>query len=586
MYSQKAIKYYEQGRLLQQQNQLAAAERAYRKAIKTDKNFVEAYNNLGNVLVDRGQLREAYATYRKAHKLLPDHPMLLNNLGHVLQLRGEAEAAAGWFRKAIASDPGYADAHVNLGSVLAETGNHEAAVDAYRRAISVDSGNAEALVSLGMSLVMTNRFDDAVDVLEQAIRIDSDKAKAYLELGNALDHRGEPRGALQAYDKAIELDPNYTAAHVRRGATLKDLRQWDDAIASFERAIAIVTDNDAQEHAFDPSLVAAYQELSTLKNLDDNPDMIGMLERQARDPGLSTQNRIRVNFALGNAYAERADFEQSFSFYQRGNRLAWESLDYDVHLETARLDKIKAAFPAGVFADAPVVKATAVTPIFVVGLPRSGKSLTETILSRHPQVYAAGEVYHLERVLEQVGDLNNPGAMVEALLQCTAGELQEIAQDYVDALGRHAQDAAFVVNTMPGNFYHMGYIKLLLPSACVIHCHRQPMDACWFLYQQYFRYRTFQYSFDLEALATYYRAYIDMMRHWQVAFPGYIHDLEYESLVSNSRQEMAALFNVLGLEWDGIALDRYENAPLNDSSVGFWRHYAQHLGTLRDALEI
>lgn len=584
MYDPKAIRSYEQGRQLQQQNKLTAAERAYRKAIKADRNFVEAYNNLGNVLVDSGRLHEAGSAYRNALKIRPDHPLLLNNLGNVLRLQGKAEKAIGYFNRAVAGDPTYADAYLNLGNALYDTERHDEASDAFRQATRLDPDNPEAFIGFGIVLLKLMRFDDAMSVLETAVRLAPDSAKAHFEFGNALDAWGETAAALDAYQKALAIDPDYTAAYVRLGSALKILRRWDEAIANFERAIALAMQNFEHTNTLDPSLAFAYKELSTLKHLDDDQQLIELMEQLSRDPDASTTHLISVNFTLGKAYADRADYERSFARLQRGNQLAWETLDYDVYRETEIMKKLESAFPAGILADAATVDSTELTPIFVVGLPRSGKTLAETMLAQHPRIGAAGELNHLHRILDNAGDLSDPGAMIEHLLQLPGEKLFAIAQRYGEELARHSNGASFVVDTMPVNLQYVGYIKLLFPAAKVIHCRRQPMDACWFIYQQYFRFRTYHYSFDLGALAVYYRRYADLMRHWDQVFPGYIHPLGYEKLISDPKLEMSRLFSFLGLEWDGVALDRYENAPLHDKDIGFWRHYEKHLTVLRHDL--
>ena len=573
MYSEKAIKCYEEGRLLHQQKKLSAAERAYRKAIKAEPNFVEAHNNLGNVLVDREQLKRAFGAYQNALKIIPTHPMLLNNIGHVLKLQGEEDKAIKWFNKAIAQDSNYADAHVNLGNALRDTGSHKEAMSAYRQAIKIDPKLAEAFINLGILLIKMNRFDDAIPILDNAIEIDPDNATTWLELGSALNGAGESRKAIDAYKKVLEIDSGYTYAYARLALAFRNLKQWDEAIENYQQAIAL-----------EPDIAAAYLSLSTIKNLEQDKKMIEVMEQKYQDPEISPQNLIHFSFALGKAYADLADYEKSFAYIQRGNQLKWDSLQYDVNHEIAYFEKLKSAFEVDAFSPVDYVGSTEINPVFIVGLPRSGKTLSETMLARHPQIAAAGERDYLEETLENLGDLSNPGAMLEHLMGLSGDEIFQIAQKYLKKLDRFSVGEKFTVDTMPANFYYVGFVKLLFPNAKVIHCHRQPMDACWFVYQKCFHSEKYLYSCDLDALAVYYRGYADLLDHWHRVFPAYIYDLEYEKLVTDTQGEMSKLFSFLELEWDGVGLEQYEDGPLHDKGIGFWRHYEKHLGALLRAL--
>lgn len=569
MYNKKAIKCYEDGRLFHQQEKLSAAERAYRKAIKAEPNFVEAYNNLGNVLVDRGQLQQAFGAYQNALKIIPNHPMLLNNLGHVLQLQDEGEKAIRWFNKAIDQDPDYADAYVNLGNALRDRGSQKEALGAYQRAIKINPVLSEAFINLGFLLNKMNRFDDAIPVFESSIEIDPDNSMAYMGLGSAFLGAGEPSKAIEFYSRVLEIDPDYTQVYRRMASAFMELRQWDSAIAIYQQAIA--------RH---PGLGAAYMGLSNLKNCAQDKQMVEVMEQIYLDPKTKPEDLKFISFALGKAYADLADYDKSFACFEKGNQLGRDSQQYDVNPEIAYFEKLKSTFDTDEFMPIDGVDSNRINPIFIVGLPRSGKTLLETMLARHPQIAAAGEQDFLKDMLESVGDLNNPMTLVAQLKNLSGEEALKVAQEYLKKFDRFSAENKFIVDTMPINFYFVGFIKLLFPEAKVIHCYRQPMDACWFVYQKCFHNETYRFSYDLDTLAVYYRGYADLLDHWHKVFPGFIYDLEYEKLVTDTQREMSKLFSFLDLEWDGVTLEQYENDPLNDKGIGFWRHYEKHLGAL------
>ncbi|MEJ1342756.1 MAG: tetratricopeptide repeat protein [Candidatus Sedimenticola sp. (ex Thyasira tokunagai)] len=282
MYNKKAVKYYEEGREFHQNGKLSAAERAYKKAIRANHDFVEAHNNLGNVFLDSGRLKEAAVAYTKALKLLPAHPVLLNNLGNVLQLRGENEKAISWLNKAIANDPGYADAYSNLGNALAGLGRFEKAAASYRQAITISPGLADAYNNLGGVLRKLGELDDAVTNFLKAIGIDSEHKEAHNGLGNALKDQGRLEEAITSYRRAIKIDPKHKEACNGLGNALKDQGRPEEAVASYRRAIEI-----------DPEHKEAYNGLgNALKDQGRLEDAIASYRRAI---GISPNNIASVS---------------------------------------------------------------------------------------------------------------------------------------------------------------------------------------------------------------------------------------------------------------------------------------------------
>ncbi|MCZ6471429.1 MAG: tetratricopeptide repeat protein [Gammaproteobacteria bacterium] len=573
MYSKRAIKHYEEGRVFHQKGKLSNAVRAYRKAIKIDQEFSGAHNNLGNVLLDQGRLKEASQAYRNALKFHPSHPMLLNNLGNALYLQGENEKAVRWIKMAIIEDPNYADAHSNLGNALRNSGSFEEAIAAYRQAIKIDSGLTAAYINLGNILMEFDELDDAVTSFRNAIKTDPRHKEAYNGLGNALSDQGKKDEATSSYKKAIEIDPGYVKAHKNLGTAYLAQGRWDNAIASYEQAIAL-----------NPDYAEGYRILSTVKQFSHYDKSVGAMEALYEDPALSSEKKMHLSFALGKAYADLTDYDKSFSCIHRGNQLKWSSLQYDMESEINYFNQLKSIFSTDVFAKFYGSGLAEAAPVFILGLPRSGKTLVETMLAQHPSVYPAGEQNFLEAALDKVTTSRNPEDIVEHLLGLPKAEFNKFGQRYIERTHSMAHGESFITNTMPENFYYVGFIKLFFPNAKVIHCYRQPLDACWFIYQKYFFSKAYHYSFDLKTLGEYYQAYSDLIAHWHVVLPDYIYDLKYELLVTETRQELSKLSAFLDLEWDGSCLERYENRPLHQNDIDSWRHYEEQLAPLTKVL--
>lgn len=220
MYDKKAVKFYEKGRSFHQSGRLSEAERAYKKAIKINSDFVEAHNNLGNVLLDRGRIKEASTAFRRALELLPDQPMLLANIGNVLQLQGKNREAVGWLRKAIAKDPDYAPAYSNLGNALKEMDSLTEAVDCYRCALKIDPCLAETYTNLGSTLKELGELEAAVEHHDRAIQLKPDFTRAYYHRGNVLGEIGLLARAIASHEQAIQLKHDFVEAYSNRNFLL------------------------------------------------------------------------------------------------------------------------------------------------------------------------------------------------------------------------------------------------------------------------------------------------------------------------------------------------------------------------------
>jgi len=242
MYSKKAVKYYENGRVLHQQGSLLAAQKFYKKAININQNFGEAHNNLGNVLMDLAQYKEAEKSYREALHVTPDHPMILSNIGNVLQRQGKNKEAIVWLNKSISIDHSYAEAYSNLGNVLRGLKNLDEAMVSYHKAIELKPNLAEPYANMGVILNDLGRLEDALDVHNQAIKIKPNYAEAYYNRGIVLKKLGRLQEALASYNKAIQIRSDYAEAYSNRGVVLQDMGQLEEALASCDKAIQIRPD--------------------------------------------------------------------------------------------------------------------------------------------------------------------------------------------------------------------------------------------------------------------------------------------------------------------------------------------------------
>jgi tetratricopeptide (TPR) repeat protein len=457
-----------------------------------------------------------------------------------------------WFNKAIAQDPNYADAHSNLGNALRAIGSFDEAVAAYKRAIQINSGFAEAYYNLGSILIELNELDDAITNFNKTIEIDPRHKVAYIGLGNVLSDMGEIDKALASYRKVIEINP---------------------------------------EHA------EAYRFLSKNKKFSEYDDDIQAMESLYASEGISDEQKMHLAFGLGKAYEDLGEYEKSMEFILQATRLKRTSFDYSISEAEDLFSNIKETFSLEFFADRKGMGNPDRTPIFILGMPRSGTSLVEQILASHPDVFGAGELNDLKNLTKEIPTADASRKFPESIINLDAEALENLGMEYIKRVRNHSEDSKYITDKMPHNFLRIGLIKAILPNARIIHCIRDPVDTCLSFFKNYFP-SGHHYSYDMAELGQYYNLYLDLMAYWRRTLPGFIYDLSYESLVAEQEKQIMMLLDYCNLPWDNACLNFHKtrrkvktasNAqvrrPIYKDSVKLWKRYEKQLEPLRAAID-
>ena len=585
---QAAIKHYEDGKILHQKGKLSNAERAYKKAIKISQNFAEPHNMLGNLYFERGRFKEAFNEYRKALKLAPGQPTLLNNIGNIFQLQGENEKAVNWLDKAISQDPGNAVLHNNLGNALWALDKGMDAVAAYRRAIELNPNLADAYRNLGFILIELEDLDEAIDCFTQALRINPADKQACQGLGRAQNEWGNLDEAVAAYQQAIAIDPVNAEYYRELGMAFSDHGEIEKAVSAHRKALEI-----------DPGSTSAYQSLTKNKKFTEYDDDMKAMESLLSTKGTSDEDSIRLAFGLGKAYEDLGNFDKSMEFVIKATGLKRNSYDYSTSESREEFDKFKEVFSPDFFSNHRDSGDPDRTPVFIVGMPRSGTSLVEQILASHPDVYGAGELKDLGRIFESIrtSDKEKQSEIIPGeLLELDAKAFADLGKQYIARIRKYSANAKFITDKMPHNFLRIGFIRTILPNARVIHCTRDPMDNCLSIFKTHLKH-SHGYANNMSELGQYYRMYLELMDYWRVTLPGFIYDQSYEELVGSQKEQVSKLLQHCGLDWDDACLDFHRtrrkvktasNAqvrrPIYNDSVQLWKRYEKQLEPLRAAI--
>ena len=464
-----------------------------------------------------------------------------------------------------------------------QAGRFDAAVEQFRRALALRPDYADAHNNLGIALTTQGRIDEAIVHYERAIALKPDHADAHNNLGVALAVRGNLDEAMVHYERALAIDPNHAGAHNNLGIAFKDQGRFDDALAQYGRAIAIR-----------PAYAEAHYNRAEIKTFHDGDAELAALRALADRNDLPANHAMYIYFALAKALEDCGDYERAFEHLRKANDLKRRQIDYDEPAVGKFFERISNVFDSSLFDRFQGEGHPSSVPIFVLGMPCSGSTLVEQILASHPQIYGAGELAELEIAANTEWSSNGQTVpFPECIPVLDSAALRRIGQSYLARLPALADGKARIVDKLPGNFFRIGLIRLVLPNARIIHTVRHPIDTCVSCYSKLFA-SGFDFSYDLAELGRYYRCYIELMAHWRsVLPPGAILDVSYEDVVDDLQGQARRLIDYCGLPWDDRCLNFHKTnrpvktasavqvrKPLFRGSLQRWRKYEAHLDPL------
>jgi tetratricopeptide (TPR) repeat protein len=537
-----ARRYRERGISLVETGRLSAAISAFRRAIELDPGEAASHHALGRALLRLNRLAEAAASLSLA-TTLKDDAAAYHDLGMALHRQGLYVEATAAYRRAVELAPELAEAHAALGDLLDLADEDEEAAQCFRRAAAAAPDTVAGRWNLAKACMLEANFSEAEVQLRQALACEPQNDGLMKYLGDVLARQGRFVEAGEAFDRTLELNPRHVAAHF----TIVEARKCTEA---------------------------------------DRP-RLGPMLAALDDAGLGDGDRVQLHFAIGKLLDDLGDYAEAMRHFDMANQL--RRAEFDGAEFSACIDRLVQRFTPGFFAANSAFGRDDETPLMIVGLPRSGTTLVEQIISSHPQVAAGGEQpFWVKRA--------SPWGIADASYLST-GMAHDLAGEYLGQLRRIGPAATRIIDKQPFNLLYLGIIHLLLPKARIIQCRRHPVDTCLSIYFTNFR-QVIGFSTDKADLADGYRIYARLMDHWRAVLPSdRFFEVDYEELIADREAVTRRLVAFSGLDWCDSCLQPERNnravvtaslwqarQPVYATSVGRWRHYEPWLGELRRLL--
>ena len=536
-------------------------------------------------LLTNGQINEALKIVEALIKKSPNVPLLYNIRGVCYQTIRELGNAIDDFSQATILKSDYAEAYCNLGVTYQEKGDLVSAVNAYKNAIDNDNNYPTAHNNLGKIFLASGEIDSSIEHLECAITLKSDFADAHNNLGSAFLRINKLNDAIKSYKKAITLKPDFAVANNNLGIAY--LRTGDPKLASkfFENAITIT-----------PGYATAHHNLSGVKVYKEKDKQVSLIESLLIENNLSQKERIYLNFALAKAYEDLGNHEELFKHLNEGNRIRKKEMSNSIADSEEHNELIKLFFNSNNINNIKLTyrDSLPIRPIFIVGMPRSGTSLVEQIISSHHEVYGAGEVNNFHNIIMPIIEKH----AVNENYNLKNDEFALIRKQYSNSLERFYANEKVITDKWILNFKTIGFILSAFPESKIVHLKRDARATCWSIYKHYFSDEGNRWAYDYQDLARFYKSYVGLMDYWHNLFPGKIYDISYEDLTSNQEKETRNLLKYCDLDWDENCLNFYTNTravktasavqvrnKMYQGSSDVWRQYSEHLKPLLDALK-
>ncbi len=507
------------------------------------KNIDEIIKQLLN-LYKKDKLGEAERLNKKLIKKYPKSVFFYNFYGLILSKQGKIDKAIKKYHEGLKIKKNYAPIYDNLGTAYKSISDYKKAEYNYKESIRLDPKNPEPQNNLGNLYLLMNRDKEAVD----------------------------------SYNKAIINNPKFFVSHYNLGNVYKNVGKFSEAKKCFTQTIKL-----------NKFFYSAHRSLSNLIKYTEDDEHYELMTQIYQDKNIIEEDKTELLFALGKATEDIGNFDKSFFFFSEANKLRRKNIRFSIENEKKEFDDIKSVFNKDLF-EKIHQGLNDDTAIFILGMPRSGTTLVEQIISSHKNVFGADELLFLNNIVLKYISNNGKGLSLKNIKSFDSKKFSKIGSEYIKNLRQLSKSSKKITDKMPINFKWVGLIKLILPNSKIIHCIRNSHDNCFSIYKNYFANKDLNYAYDLGEISSFYILYYDLMNYWKSVLPNFIYDVTYENLVQNPQKKIPELIKKCGLSWDKNCLEHYNNKriiktasntqarkKIYQSSINSWKNYEEKL---------
>ena len=578
--------YQEEGHNCIREKKTPAAIQAYSKAVQLNPALISSWKSLLDLHTSEGNI-EAARIAKRQHSRLSQLPGVLVSVASHIHEKAiyKAERLCRDFLK---TNPHHTEAMRLLADIGVKLHIYDDAEFLLESCLEFESDNRIARYDYVNVLLKRQKYEMALRQAGILCDLEPDNIAFQGLYANACVTVGRQVEAVGIYTRLLERAPNKHSIYLSRGHCLKTIGKVDEAISSYRRS-----------YLEKPNFGDAFWSLANLKTYRFTDEEIQIAETSEQSGDTLLNDRFHLCFALGKAYEDRADFDRSFLYYERGNALKKKQLRYNadqgekelkIHMEICTPAVLQRGRGSG---------CPAPDPIFIVGLPRAGSTLLEQILSSHSQVDGTFELPNMMAIAHRLNGrqfVNKEARYPKILSDLPLKQLQALGDEYITGTRIHRGKAPYFIDKMPNNFRHIGLISMILPDARIIDARRHPMGCCFSGFKQLFA-EGQDYTYGLEEIGRYYRNYVELMDHWDEVLPGKVLRVQYEDVVADLEGEVRRLVDYCELSFETSCIDFYKaeravrtpsseqvRQPIYQSGIDQWQNYQEYLGPLVNAL--
>tara|TARA_B100001996_G_scaffold383065_1_gene377248 strand:- start:7552 stop:9657 length:2106 start_codon:yes stop_codon:yes gene_type:complete len=625
------LSYFNLGKIFYENNDYSRSIVYLNQAIEVQPDFADSYGYLSEIYISKEQFKDAESINLKCIEKSPDKAVGFLGLGKTKFFDKDYTESINFIDKALKIEDNNFYALMIKGVCCHSLGKYEEAITAYKKSININPKFPDALNNYGVTLSKVGRSEEAIEAFKKSISFNNQFPEAYRNLAKEYALTENPKinfnlnyekfdKALVIVNKALELKPNYVDALRTKSLILLKLNNYNEAINVQEKLIELSSNNevdytnlgvlyqnlgkiDQAKKCFDkaieinPLYTPSSRYISRIKSYNKKDEHISLMEELLSSSKLELEMKIDLYFALFKAYDDIGNHDKALKYLNLGNTAADKVNKYNPDI-TLNINKQTIKTFNKKYINSirdPGLKSSDL--IFIIGMPRSGTTLVEQILSSHSQIQGGGELDFFENSMRKnFGDMNMID-IIKSFPNKGGNIFSDIGKEYLEKINKIRKNNNYITDKMPMNFKYVGIINLTFPDAKIIHCLRDPLDTCLSNYKNLFNASSMGYTNNVRNLVNYFKSYREIMNHWGKVINKDMHNIYYEDLINDQKRSTEILLKYCNVRWEEGCIDFYKTKrvvdtassyqvrqKVNDKSIGLWKKYDDLFNEYKDEL--